>query len=223
MTVELIDYMGSDARVIDAMLISRGSEAEEAREMSDENRGRLNFLIKNRHASPFGHPHVMFYVETPIFVAREWMRHRTQSYNEYSMRYAKPGEGDITFYLPDAEEMRTQVGKPGSYRFEAIGEEEANAQRAAIQGVYDSAQRVYRELCEQGLARELARMVLPVGMMTKFYATASLRNWLNFLVLRNAPEAQAEIRVEAQQVEAHIERLFPVSHELWVKNGRPQL
>jgi thymidylate synthase (FAD) len=220
MTVSLIDHMGSDETVARAAWVSTGKDDRDATPERVE--ALIRFLLENRptHASPFGHPHVTLLVETPIFVAREWMRHRTQSYSEISSRYTDlSGEA----YLPPVEDFRTQVGKPGAYRFEPMDEDTANRLWWQMNNAYQISQRTYRDLLDRGLAREVARNVLPVGTLTRFYATASLRNWLNFLVLRNHPAALLEIRREAVDAEAILAELFPVTVAVWDEVGRPQL
>lgn len=168
--------------------------------------------------SPFGHPHITFLVECPIFVAREWMRHRTQTFSEVSSRYSDMS-GET--YLPPLEDFRTQVGKPGAYHMEAMPHGRAALAQVCMTAAYDAAIYAYRDLLDQGVAREVARNVLPVGTMTRFYATASLRNWLGFLILRDDPMALLEIRREAEVVKRLLIDLFPVTMDTWVEEGRP--
>jgi thymidylate synthase (FAD) len=210
--------MGSDLAVVNA---ARASFAQVSEELSDKDVGLIGFLMRERHASPFEHASMTVFVDAPIGVAREWMRHRTQSFNEFSTRYAKVGEP--TFYVPPPEALRTQVGKPGAYHFEPLDEAQAEAVREKFEAAYRASLDAYHELLEQGVARELARNVLPLGMHTRFYATANLRNWLNFLSLRTAENALKEIRDEAAQVEALIEQHFPHSYRFWVEYGRGSL
>lgn len=220
MSVEVIASMGTDEMVARAAWVSTQKDQREATEASVE--GLIRFLLSNKptHASPFAHPHVTFLVETPIFVAREWMRHRTQSYSEVSSRYSDMS-GET--YLPPLEDFRTQVGKPGEYRMEPMGERDAGPAQYAMEQAYQNSAARYHMLLDMGLAREVARNVLPLGTMTRFYATASLRNWLNFLVLRNHPAALLEIRREAEAVETLLDDLFPVTMRVWRDNSRPQL
>lgn len=220
MTVELIASMGSDEMVARAAWVSTQKEGREATKESVE--GLINFLLTNRptHASPFGHPHITFLVECPISVAREWMRHRTQSYSEVSSRYSDMS-GET--YLPPLEDFRTQKGKPGEYRMEPMDAKAAEDARLSMDLAYVGALNAYRGLLRDGVAREVARNVLPVGTMTRFYATASLRNWLNFLVLRDHPAALLEIRREAAEVKRLLIPLFPLTMNIWAQAGKPQL
>jgi thymidylate synthase (FAD) len=167
--------------------------------------------------TPFEHNSFRFHVRTPIFVAREWFRHRIGSFNEFSMRYARATD---EFYVPAPEDVRTQVGKPGSYSFEPVEPEVAEATRERLQEVYETAYRTYEELVEQGVARELARAVLPVGAYTEFYWTVNARSLMNFVSLRSSETAQREIRRYAEACELFLEQLMPVTYAAFVANDR---
>jgi thymidylate synthase (FAD) len=173
--------------------------------------------MRDRHGSPFEHNAFRFHVRCPIFVAREWFRHRIGSFNEFSLRYAKATDD---FYVPEAADVRTQVGKPGAYRFEPVDDELAETTRAELRAVYEQAYETYTRLVEQGVARELARSVLPVGAYTQFYWTVNARALMNFVSLRNSEFAQLEIRRYAEAVEAFFAELMPVTHEAFLENGR---
>lgn len=218
MSVTYVSHMGSDLSVVNA---ARVSFDRSSTELTDRDIGLIGFLMRERHASPFEHTSLTVLVDTPIGVSREWLRHRTQSFNEFSTRYAKVGEP--SFYIPPAEALRTQVGKPGAYHFEPLPPERAPEVQEKFDTAYRTALAAYHELLDLGVARELARNVLPLGMHTKFYATANLRNWLNFLSLRTDENALREIREEAAQVEAIVEERFPRSYQAWVKHGRTQI
>src|SRR5882724_6537949 len=157
--------MASDLSVVNA---ARVSFARRKEEMDDADAGLIRFLMRDRHGTPFEHNAFRFHIRSPIFVAREWMRHRVGSFNEFSLRYAKATDD---FYVPEAEDVRTQVGKPGAYSFEPVGEELAEQTREELQAVYEQAYATYERLVEAGVARELARSVLPVGAYTQFYWT----------------------------------------------------
>lgn len=220
MSVELVSSMGDDEMVARAAWVSTGKDGREATPESVEK--LIGFLLSATpaHSSPFGHPHVTVLVEAPIFVAREWMRHRVQTFSEISSRYADmAGEA----YLPPVEDFRTQVGKPGAYTFEPMHVEDAETARHFMDGVYGVAHTGYRHLLDLGVAREVARNVLPLGTMTRFYATASLRNWMAFLKLRDHEAALLEIRREAQAVRAILDGLFPITMRLWTRAGEPAL
>jgi thymidylate synthase (FAD) len=185
--------------------------------MDDSDEALIRFLMRDRHGSPFEHNAFRFHVRCPIFVAREWFRHRIGSFNEFSLRYAKATD---EFYVPRAEDVRTQVGKPGSYSFEPVDAELAEQTRARLQAVYHEAYAAYEELVEAGVARELARLVLPVGAYTQFYWTVNARALMNFVSLRNSTFAQLEIRRYAEAVESFFARRMPVTHACFVGTGR---
>jgi thymidylate synthase (FAD) len=133
------------------------------------------------------------------------------------MRYAKATD---EFYVPAAEDVRTQVGKPGAYTFEPVDPELAEATREQLEAVYRMAYDTYARLVEQGVAREVARAVLPVGAYTEFYWTVNARALMNFVSLRAAETAQREIRRYAEAVETFLEARMPVTHAAFVANDR---
>jgi thymidylate synthase (FAD) len=167
--------------------------------------------------TPFEHNAFRFHVRCPIFVAREWFRHRVGSFNEFSMRYARATDD---FYVPEPEDVRSQVGKPGAYSFEPVSDELAETARDELRAVYDTAYETYQRLVEQGVARELARAVLPVGAYTEFFWTVNARSLMNFVSLRAAETAQREIRRYADAVETFLAQHMPVTHAAFVANGR---
>ncbi len=133
------------------------------------------------------------------------------------MRYAKATDD---FYVPEAEDVRSQVGKPGAYSFEPVADEIAEATREKLQAVYEMAYLAYEQLVELGVARELARCALPVGAYTEFYWTINARSLMNFVSLRAAESAQREIRRYAEACERFFEQLMPVTYAAFVANGR---
>jgi thymidylate synthase (FAD) len=167
--------------------------------------------------TPFEHNSFRLHIRCPIFVAREWMRHRVGSFNEFSMRYAKATDD---FYVPAPEDVRTQVGKPGAYTFEPVEPELAERTREELRAVYDAAFETYERLVELGVARELARCVMPVGAYTEFYWTINARSLMNFVSLRAAETAQREIRRYAEAVEQFFAEHMPVTHAAFVANDR---
>ena len=167
--------------------------------------------------TPFEHNSFRFHIRAPIFVAREWFRHRISSFNEFSMRYAKATD---EFYVPEPEDVRSQVGKPGAYSFEPVADEVAEATREQLRAVYESAYTAYERLVELGVARELARAVLPVGAYTEFYWTVNARALMNFLSLRNSETAQREIRRYAEACEQFLADKMPVTYAAFVANNR---
>ena len=212
--VRLDDAMASDLSVVNSARVSFGRRKEE---MDDSDEGLIRFLMRDRHGTPFEHNAFRFHIRAPIFVVREWMRHRIGSFNEFSMRYAKATDD---FYVPEAEDVRTQVGKPGAYSFEPVEPELADETREALEAVYEQAFATYERLVEQGVARELARAVIPVGAYTEFYWTVNARALMNFVSLRAHDTAQREIRRYAEAAEVFLAEKMPVTHAAFVAGGR---
>ena len=212
--VRLDDAMADDLSVVNG---ARVSFAKHKEVMDESDEGLIRFLMRDRHGTPFEHNSFRFHIRAPIFVAREWMRHRVGSFNEFSLRYARATDD---FYIPEAEDVRSQVGKPGAYSFEPVPDEIARATREKLQAVYETAYLAYEQLVELGVARELARCALPVGAYTEFYWTINARSLMNFLSLRNSETAQREIRRYAEACELFLERLMPVTYAAFVAGGR---
>jgi thymidylate synthase (FAD) len=212
--VRLDDAMASDLSVVNG---ARVSFARHKSEMDDADEGLIRFLMRDRHGTPFEHNAFRFHVRAPIFVAREWFRHRIGSFNEFSMRYARATDD---FYVPAPEDVRSQVGKPGAYSFEPVADEVADTAREELRAVYDAAYSAYERLVELGVARELARCVMPVGAYTEFYWTVNARALMNFVSLRAAESAQREIRRYAEACEQFFAEQMPVTHAAFVAAGR---
>lgn len=206
--------MADDLSVANA---ARVSFARRKTELDESDEGLIRFLLREHHGTPFEHNSFRFHIRCPIFVAREWFRHRIGSFNEFSMRYAKATDD---FYVPAIEDVRTQVGKPGAYTFAQVEDELAEETREAMRDVYEHAYATYERLVEHGIAREVARAVLPVGAYTEFYWTVNARALMNFVSLRNAETAQREIRRYAEAVETFLAAKMPVTYKAFVDAGR---
>jgi thymidylate synthase (FAD) len=221
-TLRVLDhgFVRLDGALADDLSVVNGARVSFARhkaEMDASDEGLIRFLMRDRHGSPFEHNAFRFHIRCPIFVAREWFRHRIGSFNEFSMRYAKATDD---FYVPEPEDVRSQVGKPGAYRFERVSDELAEETRQELEALYKEAYATYARLVEKGVARELARAVMPVGAYTQFYWTVNARALMNFVSLRNAEFAQREIRRYAEAVETFFAREMPVTHAAFLENGR---
>src|SRR6266571_8155143 len=212
--VRLDDAMADDLSVVNGARVSFARRRDEL-DAADE--GLIRFLMRDRHGTPFEHNAFRFHIRCPIFVAREWFRHRIGSFNEFSMRYAKATDD---FYVPAPEDVRTQVGKPGAYTFESVEPELAESTRETLESVYRTAYEAYEQLVEAGIARELARCVLPVGAYTEFFWTVNARALMNFVSLRAADSAQREIRRYADAVEQFFAAEMPVTHAAFVAANR---
>jgi thymidylate synthase (FAD) len=221
-TIQVLDhgFVRLDGSMADDLSVVNGARVSFARrktEMDDSDAGLIRFLMRDRHGTPFEHNAFRFHVRCPIFVAREWFRHRVGSFNEFSMRYARATD---EFYVPEPEDVRSQVGKPGAYSFEPVSDEVAETTREELQAVYEHAYATYERLVEQGVARELARAALPVGAYTEFFWTVNARSLMNFVSLRAADTAQREIRRYADAVERFFEERMPITYQAFVANGR---
>ncbi|MCW2945188.1 MAG: thymidylate synthase [Actinoallomurus sp.] len=225
-TVELIKHAASDADVIWAARVSTKGENSLADVQADPERskGLINYLMRDRHGTPFEHSSLTFYVQAPIFVFREFMRHRTFSYNEESGRYR---ELEPVFYVPGPERKLVQIGKPGKYDFVDGTAEQHKLVVEATQESCRQAYSAYREMLDAGVAREVARTVLPVGLYSSMYATCNARALMNFLSLRTRREdstfpsfPQREIEMVAEKMEAEWAKIMPLTHAAFEANGR---
>lgn len=203
----------SDLAVVNAARVSFNSVSQE---MTERDEGLIRFLMRNRHGSPFEHGYFRFLVKAPLVVVREHHRHRAgHSYNEWSGRYSQM---DAEFYVPDY--VRTQVGKPGNYTFEPVDEATREATRDAISAQARAAFDQYEGLLAAGVAKEVARLVLPLATYTKYYWSCNPRSLMHFCSLRNHSDAQYEIRQYAAAAESFLERAMPATHAAFIANGR---
>jgi thymidylate synthase (FAD) len=205
--------LASDLAVVNGARVSFNQASQE---MTDRDAGLIRFLMRERHGSPFEHGYFRFLVKAPLFVVREHHRHRAgHSYNEWSGRYSKM---DAEFHVP--EYVRTQVGKPGSYSFEPVDEQTREATRREIEENAARAFETYERLLDQGVAKEVARSVLPLSTYTKYYWSCNPRSLMHFCSLRNHEAAQYEIRQYAAAAELFLEQLMPITHEAFLAAGR---
>lgn len=224
MTVKLIDSMASDTAVARAARVSTlGGKSIDAKDI-EKDAGLINYLMRDRHGSPFEHAVFTFYIEAPIFVFREFMRHRMASYNEESGRYKELAP---VFYTADVERNLVQVGKPGAYSFERGSDVQYNlvdlVQRVDAAAAYEG----YQSLLDAGVAREVARMTLPLSLFSSMYVTMNARALMNFLSLRTTAEGsqfpsfpQREIEMVAEDMEVIFSESMPATYKAFVKNGR---
>lgn len=212
--VTLADHMGNDLAIVNAARQSFGSTEIE---MNEKNIGLINFLMRERHGTPFEMVTFTFNAKVPIFVMREWIRHRIGSFNEYSGRYTKMISD---FYVPLESKVRTQTGKPGSYVFEPVNLRKAKLARLAIRMFSMGAYSLYEALLKMGIAKEVARIILPVNYYTQFTWTVNLRSLLNFISLRSDETAMYEIREYSRAIETLISEVVPVSYKAFLKNGK---
>lgn len=224
LTVDLLDVMGDDERIVQAMRVStQGADALDA----DAHAGRIRFLMENRHGTPFEHGALQFFVHVPIAVFREWHRHRIgQSYNEESGRYKVL---EPVFYVPPPERPLVQVGKPGAYTFVPGTPEQYDRTVTTLRRAHSIAYQLYLDMLADDVAKEVARGVLGVHIYSSMIVTMNPRSAMAFLSLRqqfDRPEAMFpsrpmwEIARCADQVEAALAAAFPMTHEAFVAAGR---
>ena len=231
-TVELVRSSASDSDVLFAARVSTQGEQTlesaaaniDASEDEKRSKGLINYLMRDRHGSPFEHNSMTFYVQAPIFVFREFMRHRIASYNEESGRYKQL---DPVFYVPGPDRNLVQIGKTGHYEFipgtaeqTALVEQEA---RTTSTHAYES----YQRMLEAGVAREVARIVLPLNIYSSMYVTMNARALMNFLSLRTTRPGthfpsfpQREIEMCAEKMEEFWAELMPYTYNAFNENGR---
>lgn len=191
--VELIDHMGDDTSVIRAARICHASQPGD----EEQYRHLIEFLMKNHHETPFEHVTFTFHIKCPIFVARQWMRHRIASYNELSGRYT---EYEDEFYIPSK-------GRLDERYIEKMKE------------VYEFSYKTYQELVDSGVRKEIARMVLPTALYTQFIWTVNARSLMNFLSLRADSHAQWEMQQYALAIAQIFKAICPKSYEAFIRHS----
>ena len=232
-TVELVRASAHDSDVLFAARVSTQGEqtleeslrsTEAPAESEKRDKGLINYLMRDRHGSPFEHNSMTFYVQAPIFVFREFMRHRIASYNEESARYR---ELNPVFYVPAEDRNLVQVGKPGAYDFIPGTPEQTQIVQEATKHAVTVAYQEYERMLEAGVAREVARGVLPVATYSSMYVTMNARSLMNFLSLRTKREGthfpsfpQREIEMVAEKMEEFFAEKMPITYETFNKNGR---
>ncbi len=197
--VKLLDRLGGDLTAVRAARVSHGKN------LMDEERDKrlIEHLLKNGHESPFEHIVFTFHIKCPIFVARQWMRHRIASYNELSGRYTEFGE---EFYLPDEADTRIRCD-----------EQQSEQIRKIMENTMETAYESYRKLLEMKVPRELARIVLPLSLYTEFIWTVNARSLFNFLSLRADSHAQLEMQEYAKAVAKIFKQICPWTYDAFIK------
>jgi thymidylate synthase (FAD) len=205
--VRLIDFMGGDETVVLAARVSTGKGLKG----EEQDRKLIHYLMKHRHETPFEHSVFEFHISCPLFVARQWFRHRVASYNERSGRYV---EYEDEFYLPDRLRLQAKSNKQAS-EFGEIPNERELIQM--IQETYELVYERYKKLLASGVARELARAILPLSLYTQFYWTINARSLMNFINLRADASAQWEIRQYAEAIAKIFKAKMPWTWEAFVQ------
>jgi len=193
--IRVVDFMGDDLSVVQAARVSTGTGTKG----DEKDRKLLNYLMKHQHTSPFEQCEIKLHVKLPIFVARQWIRHRTGHVNEFSARYSEIGENH-NFYIPSSERI---LGQDKMNKQRSAGEINITTKenyRKEVKYITDTAYQSYNYAISKGISRELARIILPVNMYTEWYWKQDLHNLLHFLRLRMAEDAQWEIRQYANVI-----------------------
>jgi thymidylate synthase (FAD) len=226
-SVELVKHNAADTDVLFAARVSTGASTKvsESGDLAAADQGLINYLMRDKHGSPFEHNSMTFRVEAPIFVLREWMRARIGwSYNEESGRYK---ELQPEFYIPSLDRNLVQEGKPGRYKFAKGTAAQHELVGQSMETSYRQSYEAYQEMLTAGIAREVARSVLPVGLFSSMYATCNARSLMHFLNLRTSDERatfpsfpQREIEMAGEQMEQLWAQLMPATHAAFNTHGR---
>lgn len=208
--IRVVDVMGNDTAIVNAARVSYGGQPKP----ESQNRGLINYLLRNDHTSPFEQAEIKFHVKMPMFVARQWLRHRTANVNEVSARYTiLPDE----FYIPEESTIAKQSDSNKQGRGDVIEYDDAKVIQAHISAACKMAYGNYKSLLNQGLAREVARIILPVNIYTEFYWKIDAHNLLHFIRLRADKHAQYEIRMYAKKLLEIVKDWLPLTFEAFQK------
>lgn len=220
--IDLINWMGGDLAVVAAARVSNGATYDTASKGKEADQKLIDYLVKHRHGTPFEHSTFQFYIKAPLFVVREWQRHRMASYNEISGRYV---EFEEEFYIPDKFRIQASTNKQGSIfpaNDQLYGypdpEEWNEALHSWIKEHSETSFATYQNLIANGVAKEMARMVLPLNLYSQFYFTVNARSLMNFLSLRAADDAQWEIREYAIGIKQIFKNHMPLTYNAWEAN-----
>ncbi|MFA6433370.1 MAG: FAD-dependent thymidylate synthase [Elusimicrobiales bacterium] len=205
--VRLVDFMGGDQRAVESARVTFGSKSKG----EEKDKKLVEYLLAHAHHSPFEHSVFQFHIKLPIFVARQWMRHRMASYNEVSARYTEVLE---EFYVPSEFRVQDKINRQGSVKSGTLDNEQLLEIYTAS---LDASYAAYRSLLEKGVAREMARMALPVAQYTQFHWTVNARSLMNFLSLRMDSHAQLEIREYAAVIAGIFKAKMPWTWEAFKK------
>jgi len=213
--VRLVDSMGGDDAIVQAARVSYGQGTSKV----SQDRGLIRYLMRHRHTTPFEMVEFKFHCKMPIFVARQWVRHRTANINEYSLRYS---EARDEFYMPDREHIQFQSALNKQGRMGEVPPELKQKVLDSFKEISERSFAIYSELNEAGVARELARSILPVNLYTEWYWKNDLHNLLHFVGLRSDSHAQYEIRVFSDAMAESVQAVAPFAWEAYqdyVVNG----
>jgi thymidylate synthase (FAD) len=208
--IRLVDFLGGDMAVVQSARVSFGQGSKGG----EKDRKLIHYLMKHQHHTPFEHAIFKFHVKCPIFVARQWFRHRWSSFNEISGRYT---EFEYEFFKPEIWRGQGEKG----YEYYDLKPEETEDLSRRLDALYEQMFSLYEELLKRGVAKEQARIVLPLSLYTQFYWTVNARSLINFLKLRTTEHAQHEIRLYARKILDIFEEKMPWSYEAFLAYEMP--
>ena len=206
--VRLVDSMGGDDAIVQSARVSYGKGTSKV----SQDRGLIRYLMRHRHSTPFEMVEFKFHCKMPIFVARQWVRHRTANINEYSLRYS---EARDEFYIPKSDQIEFQSAMNKQGRSGQVPDDLKNKVIDYFNEISDRSFEIYSELNEAGVARELARAILPVNLYTEWYWKNDLHNLLHFIGLRSDSHAQYEIRVFSDAMASYVKKVAPHAWEAY--------
>ena len=206
--LRLVDSMGGDEAIVQAARVSYGKGTSKV----SQDRGLIRYLMRHRHTTPFEMVEFKFHAKMPIFVARQWVRHRTANINEYSLRYS---EARDEFYIPNPEQIQFQSVLNKQGRSEEVPNDLKEKVQKYFKDISQQTFELYKEMNDLGVARELARAILPVNLYTEWYWKNDLHNLLHFIGLRSDPHAQYEIRVFSDAMGKYVKELAPIAWEAY--------
>lgn len=213
--VKLLSSMGDDLTIVNSARVSFNKQKDV---LEEADKKLLNFLVREKHGTPLEMVEFTFHIKAPITVIRELQRHRISSFNEVSGRYVKM---ELESYIPNPTAIRRQEGKPGHYTFIPIDDSDIEAETIRLMtDAYERCYDAYESILDMGVAKELARHVLPLGLFSTVRYKTNARSLLNFLELRNSAQAMWEIRKIAEVVEKYFSQVLPYTHAAFVQNGR---
>ncbi|QGR02736.1 FAD-dependent thymidylate synthase [Ehrlichia ruminantium] len=208
--VRLIDYMGSDESVVQAARISYGRGTKSV----SQDAALINYLMRHSHTTPFEMCEIKFHIKLPIFVARQWVRHRTANVNEYSARYSVL---DHKFYVPELDQVATQSEDNAQGRGNSLSDEDAQYVIDLLKNDSNMVYETYNKFLDKGVSREISRINLTLNYYTEWYWKIDLHNLLHFLRLRSDVHAQYEIRVYAQTMLEIVKKWVPLTYAAFVE------
>lgn len=207
--VRMVDFMGGDQGVVDAARVSYGGKSKGA----EADKKLIDYLLKHSHLTPFEHALFKVHVSAPIFVARQWFRHRFAAYNEMSFRYT---EAKDYYYFPETWRAQDKKNKQGSVSAATLDQD---ATHRMFKEQVDAMVATYKKMLEAGVAREMARMILPVNLYTEFYWTVNARSLMNFVALRADGHAQLEIQKYGEAMARIFQEKMPWTWESFLRHG----